>query len=142
MIRLAHTTRTQRGVAVLYVLVLIILLAIVSTTVFAAAAANLGMVRRAHADRLLLNVADAGIDKAVYEIANDPEYSGEQNTSFASARFSINIAREGETPTYRITSTAFLILGDKERSSTICAGVRMEREGDQTVGRIVQWGAE
>ena len=142
MIRLARTTGTQRGAAVLYVLVLIVLLAIVSTTVFAAAAANLGMVRRAHADRRLLNVAEAGIDKAIYQIANDPEYSGEQNTSFASARFSISIAREGEAQTYGITSTAFLILGDKERSLTISAGVRMEREGDQTLGRIVQWSAK
>jgi len=138
----AGTRRGQRGAAVAYALALVLLLGIISTLVFAAAAANLGVARKAHSDLVLLNLAEAGVDKAICRLASDGDYAGEQSTPFGPGSFSVSVAREADGRTYVVTSTGFVVFGDRMRSKTVIAGVLIERDGGKVEARLVAWGEQ
>ncbi len=129
----------QRGFAVAYVLIIMILLAMISTSVFVVIAGNLLAVRRAHTRQLALNIAEAGVAKAIYELTRNPSYSGETRTPFNPGEFSIEVTPQAGSRVFSVTSTALLTVGDKEYRRSISAGVRMERIGARTLGRVIQW---
>lgn len=82
-----------------------------------------------------LNLAEAGIDKALVELRRYPAYVGESGTELGEGRFSVEVLPGAAPGAYRVVSTAVL---DEARptQTRIAALVRFSPGGD---AQILEW---
>lgn len=82
-----------------------------------------------------LNLAEAGIEKAVAELKRNSAYVGESNTELGSGRFSVEVQPEAIPGACRLTSTAELDEAQPTRTR-VTAMVRLSPGGD---AQILEW---
>lgn len=82
-----------------------------------------------------LNLAEAGIDKALVELRRYPAYVGESGTELGDGRFNVEVSAGSAPSAYRVVSTAIL---DQARptQTRITALVRFSPGGD---AQILEW---
>ncbi len=82
----------QSGQIVLVALVLLTVMLLLLTTLVTATAAQIASHRGSVSKEQALHIAEAGLEMAVWKLNNQPNYSGENNTSFGAGTYSIAIA--------------------------------------------------
>ena len=78
-----------------------------------------------------LNLAEAGIDKALAELNRNPSYLGESGTELGAGRFSVEVAPDATAGVYQIVATA-------ELTDEVAARSRVTARVQSTAGGAVQ----
>jgi Tfp pilus assembly protein PilX len=101
--------RTSKGTALFNALVFLTVLVIIGLSIATLTLGGFKFIARSHKSTQALNIAEAGIDKALYEI-NKPSstYTSETNTPFGNGTFSVQITNGSEPNTKVITSTGYI----------------------------------
>ncbi len=96
--------KTSRGYVLLTSLVFMGILAMISSGLFNYTTQYARSERKSLADQQALALAEAGIDKAVYQLNQNPSYSGESNTVLGNGTFTIVVTTINSS-SKRITAT-------------------------------------
>lgn len=97
------------GMAMLLVLGLLAAMSIGSATFFGLLNHDLARAHAVERGQVCMNLAEAGVDKAIAELRADPsKYTGEHDTSLGAGFFSVETSRLQGAREYRITSTGLL----------------------------------
>lgn len=97
----------NRGSILLLALVVSSIVIVVTTSFFNYLVSTVHAERFALASAQARSLAEAGIDKAVYELNQNSSYSGENETALINGTFSVSVASI-DTNTKRITATGFM----------------------------------
>lgn len=97
----------QRGYIVLVALVFLASFSAVSTALLSSLTSYARLERGEDRNAQALALAEAAIDKAAYELNQNPSYAGESNTALGSGTFSISIATI-DSSTKEITATGYI----------------------------------
>ena len=86
--------QSQRGATLAVMLVILALLVIFIHMVLTRYLSELTLSNQSYRKSQALQIAEAGLQKAIYEINRNPSYSGERNTPFANGSFTIETRKE------------------------------------------------
>ncbi len=82
----------QGGHIIIFTLVFLAVILVASVSLLSYTTLNLRGARTAYWDSQALNLAEAGIDKAIYEINQNGNYSGESNASLSTGVYSVSVS--------------------------------------------------
>ncbi len=120
----------REGLAMLLVLEFLAILMIGSTTFYSLLHIALSQAHAREESRTCLNIAEAGLDKALAELQRDASaYHGEHETVLGNGRFTVEV-KPLERLSYRVTSTG--LLGDGgfvRKQARIVADVSLAAKG-------------
>jgi hypothetical protein len=103
----------REGLALLLVIVFLAVLMIGSTTFYSLLNSTLAQAHAREQSRSCLNLAEAGIDKALAELRRDASgYHGERETVLGNGRFTVEVKPAKGPQCFRVTSTGLLRDGD------------------------------
>ncbi len=83
--------KKQKGVVLISTITLLYILLVTGIALVSLAIITLRYMQKAHLSAQALNIAEGGIDKAVWSLNHIPHYSGEENTPLGEGKFSISI---------------------------------------------------
>src|SRR3989344_1891958 len=98
---------SQTGYVMLFAIVLLAIFLAASASLLGYTTLNVRSARISYERDQALYLAEAGIDKAIYELNQDPSYTGETNTSFGSGAFTVTVSTISAGKK-RFTSTGFV----------------------------------
>lgn len=101
---------TERGYLLIFAIVFMAIMMTLSVGVIGYARVNLLAVQQTDGRQQALHLAEAGIDKAIYELNQNANYLGEANTSLGLGSFTISVSTIDQY-TKRITVTGYAPYG-------------------------------
>jgi Tfp pilus assembly protein PilX len=102
-----HKHHNQSGQILIIGMVLGFVLTALSVTLLGYTSVNVKGSRQSVVMNQALQLAEAGIDKAVYELNQDAGYTGESGTSFGDGEFTVTVT-DIDSSTKRVTSTGYI----------------------------------
>lgn len=98
--------KEQKGAVIIIALVFLSVMLAMSSALVGYTSVQLMGERKSYAEVKAFTIAEAGIDKAIYEINADPSYQGEMNTILGDGQLDIEIATIG-TDSKQVTATGY-----------------------------------
>jgi len=98
---------SQSGQLIIFALVFMLIMTTAAVSLISYALLNLKGTRQDYNQNKALYLADAGLNKAIYELNRNPDYNGESDTALGEGVFSVSVTTlTGNSK--RITSTGFI----------------------------------
>src|SRR5258708_39868427 len=113
--------KNQKGQIIIISVVIVAILTLIAGSLLTYTALQLRASRKAIAHNQTLNLAEAGLDKALYELNQNPNYSGESNTALGNGTFSVSISSI-DSNNKRITATGYIPNSASPTASTTVKG--------------------
>ena len=134
--------RRQEGAALLYVLTFVTLLVVLTTIFVATVCQTMARVHEARRKLQALNVAEAGVERAIYALLKSKgTYRGEAGSRLDEGAFSVSVSpAEGQASAYRIASTGVFPAHARGARRTVHATVKLASGAAYPV-TIVRWKA-
>lgn len=101
------STTPRRGFILLFAIVVGAALFAVTTALIGSVSASVRLERHRHHATDALMLAEAGLEKAVYELNQSPSYLGENDTPLGNGTFSVSVSVVNPS-TKRLTSTGYI----------------------------------
>ncbi len=99
--------KKQKGQIIIIAIVFMAIFFTISTALIGYTWVNLKSSRSSYTENQILYLANAGLNKAINQLNQDPTYSGETNTILGNGTFTVTVSTI-DTNTKRITSTGFV----------------------------------
>ncbi len=126
--RLSSLISERRGYLLIFAIVFMAIMMTLSVSIISYAQVNLTAVKQTDARQEALHLAEAGIDKAIYELNQNANYSGENDTVFGAGTFDVSVATVDQY-TKRVTVSSYVPYGNglvAERSVETTATIDTE----------------
>jgi len=127
--------RGQEGAALLYALTFATLLVVLTTVFVATVSQTMARVRAARRNLQALNLAEAGVERAVYALLKTKgTYLGETGSRLDEGAFSVSVAPMTDRPSvYRIASTGLFPVHARGAQRTVHVTVEFDPAAAQAV---------
>ncbi len=128
--------QSQQGAVLAMMLVILVLLMILTNVVITRYLSELSMGNQSYRKYQSLNIAEAGIQKAIYELnRTSGNYQGEKNTGFSNGKFSIEI-HPSPSANYQVRVTGIALLQSRYIQKTVIVTELRKSNGSW---KIVSW---
>ncbi len=102
-----HHHKNQQGALLIIGIVVMAVLLVMSTAMFSTTMVQIKSSRQSVSRAQLLHLAEAGLDKAVYELNQSSSFTGETNISLGAGTYS-TVVSNIDANTKQVTSTAYI----------------------------------
>src|SRR3972149_10282811 len=106
-LRLYGSTASQRGQLLIIATIFLAVLFIIAFSLSFAVTRSSATIKKTNYEKKSLNVAEAGIQKAISILNTNFSYSGETNTSFGDGQFTVSVSTLSST-SKQIDATAYI----------------------------------
>jgi hypothetical protein len=131
MKQMVSNTKARDGSALLITVMYLAAMTLFASTFLSFLNRTISHQRRTELKQICLNIAEAGLDKALAELRTHPtDYSGESGAPLGKGRFSVEVEPREQPGEYLIVSTAQVIGGKLVLSrARIAADVLLSADG-------------
>lgn len=117
MLSITKKQKNQNGQIIIISVIIVAILTLIAGSLLTYTALQLRAGRTAISHNQTLDLAEAGLDKALYELNKNPSYAGEADTALGNGTFSITVSSI-DSSNKRITATGYIPNSSSPTSAT------------------------